>query len=410
MNLAINGGTPVSATPLRFDWPIINESVEQAIITQLHESISIYDDSGIFQEFENEFAEYHHMPYALLVNSGTSGLQSAYYSMMLQPGDEVICPVYTFHATVSPMMHFGLVPTMIDCDMYGQIDPALIEKAITDKTKAVIVTHMWGYAVDIEKVREICDRHGLLLIEDCSHAHGATVGGRPLGSFGDISIWSLQGQKIITGGEGGIMLFKDKKYLERAVLYGHYNKRCKQQVEDDSLKAYALTGAGLKLRASTLNVAMARHYFSQMDTINTEKSQNAARLNRDIALIDGMQILEPRPLSTNSWYAQNIMYDEIVVGVPRERFVAALHAEGLAEVDIPGSTGPLHREPLFSEPRVVFPYLYESSLHNNDRTFERAESFYSRIIKLPVWTATDNATDRYIEGFNKVVANIHELQ
>lgn len=409
MNLAINGGPPLSSVPLRFDWPVIDKSVEQAIIKQLHESISIYDDSGIFQKFEADFAKRHRMPYALLVNSGTSGLQSAYYSMMLRPGDEVICPVYTFHATVSPMMHFGLVPTMVDCDMYGQIDPVLIEKAITNKTKAVIVTHMWGYTVDIERVRAICDKHSLALVEDCSHAHGATFGGRPIGSFGDISVWSLQGQKIITGGEGGMMLFKSKKHFERAVLYGHYNKRCKQQIEDDSLKAYSLTGAGLKLRASTLNTAMAQYYFTQIDRINTEKSQNAARLSRNVKLIDGVSILEQRPNSINSWYAQNIMYDEAVVGVPRERFVAALHAEGLAEVDIPGSTGPIHQEPLFNEPNAIFPHLYNSPLLNKNRAFENAELFHSKVIKLPVWTSAGDVTDQYIEGINKVIANIHEL-
>lgn len=328
---------------------------------------------------------------------------------MLRPGDEVICPVYTFHATVSPMMHFGLVPTMVDCDMYGQIDPVLIEKAITNKTKAVIVTHMWGYTVDIERVRAICDKHSLALVEDCSHAHGATFGGRPIGSFGDISVWSLQGQKIITGGEGGMILFKSKKHFERAVLYGHYNKRCKQQIEDDSLKAYSLTGAGLKLRASTLNTAMAQYYFTQIDRINTEKSQNAARLSRNVKLIDGVSILEQRPSSINSWYAQNIMYDETVVGVPRERFVAALHAEGLAEVDIPGSTGPIHQEPLFNEPNAIFPHLYNSPLFNKNRAFENAELFHSKVIKLPVWTSAGDVTDQYIEGINKVIANIHEL-
>jgi perosamine synthetase len=262
------------------------------------------------------------------------------------------------------MMHFGLIPVMVDCDTYGQIDPELIEQAITDQTRSVIVTHMWGYSADIERIREICDAHKLLLIEDCSHAHGATFDGQPLGSFGDISVWSLQGQKIITGGEGGIMLFKDKKHFERAVLYGHYNKRCKQQIEDEILKEYSLTGAGLKLRASTLSVAMARHYFSQLDIINAEKTQNASRLSANIKLIDGIRLLEPRPNSTNSWYAQNIMYDETTVSVSRRRFVEALHAEGLIEFDIPGSTGLINHEPLFNSPDVIFPSLYGSPLYN----------------------------------------------
>lgn len=410
MKLAINGGEKVSSSPLSFNWPVIDPGIERVVREQLYTSISIYDNSGVFGEFEAEFSRYHGMPYSLLVNSGTSGLQSAYYSLMLQPGDEVICPVYTFHATISPMMHFGLTPVMVDCDEYGQIDPSKIEQCITEKTKAIVVTHMWGYAADIQKIAAICKKYGLTLIEDCSHSHGATIDDQPLGSFGDISVWSLQGQKIITGGEGGIILFKNRGHFERSVIYGHYNKRSKSQIGDESLKRFALTGAGLKLRASTLNVAMAQYMFRQIDTINFEKNQNAQSFLQKAHTIGGIQVLDARPHSNNSWYAQVILYDEAITGVPRELFVKALHAEGLVEFDVPGSTGPLNEEPLFNQPSVLFPYLYDHDINNNHRSFSNAEKFHSKIIKLPVWTFAENMTDIYIQGFNKVVDNMHDLR
>ncbi len=410
MKLAINGGEKTCPTPVRFAWPIISPGIEQAVHKQLHTSISIYDNSGVFGEFEDEFARYHKMPYSLLVNSGTSGLQSAYYSLMLEPGDEVICPVYTFHATISPMMHFGLIPVMVDCDKYGQIDASKIEEMITAKTKAVVVTHMWGYVPDIKKIAAICSARNITLIEDCSHAHGATAEGKPLGSFGDIAIWSLQGQKIITGGEGGIILFKKRSHFERSLIYGHYNKRSKNQIEDESLKSFALTGAGLKLRASTLNVAMAQQIFRQIDTINSEKNLNAQRFAQHTHTIKGIRKLEARPNTVNSWYAQVITYDEAVTGVSRDIFLRALHAEGLVEFDVPGSTGLLNKEPLFNYPHVIFPTMYDHDLDNNHRLFSSAEKFHSEIIKLPVWTFAENMTDTYIKGFNKVVDNLDELR
>lgn len=405
-SLAINGGKPLADRPLQFVWPPITDHTEDVLIDQLHQSISIYDDSGIFGEFEQSYAAYHGMPYALLTNSGTSALQTAYYALMLAPGDEVICPVYTFHATVSPMMHFGLVPVMADCDQYGQLSVDAVRQRITSRTKAVVVTHMWGYVADIAALRELCDQQHLMLIEDCSHAHGAQFEGRPVGSFGDIAIWSLQGQKIITGGEGGMFLTKHADIFERAVLYGHYNKRCKKQIQDAELRPYVLTGAGLKLRATTFAAALAYDQFKGLEAINAGKQKHAAIVTSCLDAIEGVEVLAPREGTRNSWYAQLIRFDEKVTSVSRERLVEALHAEGLIEFDIPGSTGLLDGEPLFNKPQVIFPYLYDRSYELRSGDYPNARRFYDSIVKLPVWASPEQEpiTQTYCDGIRKVLA------
>ena len=199
-NLAIHGGVPIFQNKEgAFIWPKYDEDDEHSLIRQLHEAVSIYNKAGVFEEFENSYAKYHNMPFSLLSNSGTSAIFSMFEGLNLQPGDEVLCPVYTFHATVSPLMYTGATPIFCDCDHFGNIRLDEIDSKYTGKTKAVIITHMWGMPVaDTLKIRSFCNDKGIALLEDCSHAHGATIDGQKVGSFGDASAWSLQGQKTIT--------------------------------------------------------------------------------------------------------------------------------------------------------------------------------------------------------------------
>ncbi len=118
-----------------------------------------------------------------------------YEGLGLGLDDEVICPTYTFFATVSPLMSTGSHPVFCDCRMDGNIDPDEIIRNITPKTKAVIVTHMWGIPCEMDVIQEICLQNNLALLEDCSHAHGASYGGKKVGTFGTAAAWSLQGQK-----------------------------------------------------------------------------------------------------------------------------------------------------------------------------------------------------------------------
>lgn len=407
IKLAINGGKPViDSTKAKFDWPIIDSEAEKAVINQLHKSISIYNRSGVIQEFEDEFSKYHNRRYGLLSNSGTSAIFSMYEAINLHPGDEVLCPAYTFHATVSPMMYMGAIPIFCDSDDEGNMSYDDLKSKVTNRTKAVIVTHMWGVPTrDIRKIADFCRKNNLILFEDCSHAHGASIQGKKVGSFGDAASWSLQGPKIISGGEGGIMLTDNQNMYSRALLQGHYNKRPFQEIDKNNpLYDFSLTGIGLKLRSHPLAVALALQQFKHLDEFISQKQIYAKMFNEALSNYDFIATPKIDTDIQNSWYAYNLKFNsEAAHGVTREEFVDALLAEGLVEVDIPGSTGLINELPLFINPEKIIDRMYNSSL-TKQTGFVNAEKFYQSIVKLPVWATKDsfNIVEAYIEGITKV--------
>ncbi|MGH0002600.1 DegT/DnrJ/EryC1/StrS family aminotransferase [Pseudovibrio ascidiaceicola] len=413
-NLAILGGNKVIGINqgAHFNWPKITDEIEELVIDQLHASISIYDRSSIFEAFECEFARLHNRKYALLTNSGTSAIHSMFDALNISPGDEVVCPVYTFHATISPLISLGGVPIFADVDPYGSMSLEDLVKKVGPRTRAVIVTHMWGYPCrDIEKIALFCKERDLYLLEDCSHAHGArTNTGRIVGSFGDAAAWSLQGQKTITGGEGGIVLSDRRSIYNQALLLGHYNKRPKQEIDvSDPLYKFYLTGKGQKLRAHPLAIKIAYHQLGILPTILQGRDSNAQRFRQLISEIEFLSDIM-QDGSSPSWYAFGMLFDESKSnGVTRFEFCEMLHHEGLSEVDIPGSTGLLNELPLFTEPNELFPTLFGGKLPRQ-RDFKNALSFKDRFIKMPVWAFTDEAeiVEKYLIGFEKVCRAILE--
>ncbi|KAL8787442.1 MAG: hypothetical protein Q9213_002219 [Squamulea squamosa] len=146
--------TPDLLQELAMIWPIVDKTLEAAVTAQLHKEISIYGNGGVFRQIESEFKDFHgaSSSYALLHNSGTNALHALYFAAGFKFGDEVIFPVYTFHATCSPAMHFGIKPVFCDASENGNISPDAIAQAITSKTKAVVVTHMWGIPCDMAAI------------------------------------------------------------------------------------------------------------------------------------------------------------------------------------------------------------------------------------------------------------------
>lgn len=411
--LAMHGGQAVFQNDEgKFKWPKYDQFDEISIVKQLHDSVSIYDRSGVIKEFEDTFAAYHEMPYSLLSNSGTSAIYSMYEGLNLCPGDEVLCPVYTFHATVSPLMYTGALPVFCDCDLFGNISLDEIRIKTTNKTKAVIITHMWG--MPAEKTQEIanfCKDNNLALLEDCSHAHGARIENIKVGSFGVAAAWSLQGQKLISGGEGGIMLTKSKPLFERALLQGHYNKRPKNEINQNSpLSKYNLTGFGQKFRAHPLAVRLALNQFNKLDKTLLGRQLYVNEFVKNIVDLEFLEALLAPAGIRSSHYALIAKFKSgYFPNVTREEFVKALHSEGLCEVDIPQSTGPLNEQKLFITPNEVLPRLYDKPLALQEN-FPEAELFHGQIIKLPVGDLEEDKElfDGYVKGIRKVAKYLIE--
>lgn len=411
--LAIEGGEPTLAPGEGiFEWPIIDTQAEESVIKQLRASVSIYDRSGVFERFERKFSIYHSRIHALLVNSGTSALFSSFEGIGLQSGDEIICPAYTFFATASPLVQFGVSIVFADIDASGNIAANAIENLITAKTKAIVVTHMWGIPCDMPEIMDIAQRRRLLVIEDCSHAHGALVAGQVVGSFGDVAAWSLQGQKIVTGGEGGILTTNNSEIFYRALSHGHYNKRCKAEIpKEHHLSAFATTGLGLKLRAHPLAIALAEDQLARLDEwlqIKRKFSKIISHELKNIPFISLPIFHEKEP----SWYAYTLKYNKKLANdVALSDFVRALHHEGLTEVDIPNSTTPIYNLPLFNRTHEILPRIYKKPARINMLdSFPMSELFYSSIFKIPVWARESDlqTVNAYIHGLKKVCQAVIE--
>ena len=407
-NSEYSSETIVQPDTVEMEWPIVTANLENAVMSQLHKSLSIYDNSGVFERFDN-------LPnsYALLHNLGSNALYALFFAAGFRPRDEVIFPVYTFHATCSPAMHFGITPIFCDAAEDGNISPHAIAEAITTKTKAVVITHLWGTPCDMKSITSLMKIFpDILLLEDCSHAHGGKFNWQPLGTFGDGAAWSLQGQKIATGGEGAITLTKHADFHYRQLIWGHYNKRCKTEIPTDHpLRSYSLTGAGLKTRAHPLAVVVALDQLHQLESFHAFKIRYAKQMIEsleDIAFLEMPYLGADR--SEPAWYAFIVKFkaSQAPKGLTRDVFVKELNARGLNDVDIPKSTSLLHKEPLFNHPEEIFPHLYPNGISQiGGRSFNNAQQFYDEAVKLPVYATADGeeATNRTVALIKSVAAD-----
>jgi dTDP-4-amino-4,6-dideoxygalactose transaminase len=409
--LAINGGDKaVNYEGPHYVWPPITKKTADAVLNQLQSSISIYDRSGIIEKLENRLAAYHGKKHALLTNSGTSALHSMFVGAGMKDGDEVICPAYTFYATATPLFFTGAIPVLADCREDGNIDPEEIEKKINGKTKAIVVTHMWGMPCDMAPIIDVATKNGIMLLEDGSHAHGAIYRGQKAGTFGTASAFSLQGQKTLTGGEGGVLLTDNDEIFYKALLLGHYNKRCLKEIpRQHPLYQYAVTGMGLKLRIHPIAAAIADEQFDNLEDILRGRRAVAKKMIDELGEFPGIKVPRVPDGVEPSWYAFMLRYNpQELENLPVERFYEALKAEGCTEADRPGSTCPLNLHPLFQKPETLFP-AYTGKMSYTKGDFPKAENFHKNSIKLPVWHETENELiDMYIAAFRKVALNFRE--
>ena len=387
----------------KFNHPVIDDTILSSVRRQLEEDISIYDNGGIYSRLESRFKEIFSVNNAVAVNSGTTALYSMYYGAEIGAGDEVIVPSYTFFATCSPLHQLGAELRFADCEDNGNISPQKVEALVTSKTKAVVVTHMWGIPCDMDALLDICERHNILLLEDSSHAHGATWDGKVIGSFSDGSAWSFQGKKILTSGEGGFFATRHRKMYERAILVGHFNKRAKLEVKLNGLKQFATTGTGLNFRMHPLGAAVVLPQFDRFELMMAEKRETAAILKAELESIPGLRVARVPPKANPAWYAMPVIFDPQAFRVPLQEFVAALNAAGAVEADIPGSTCPLNNYELFQSPEEISS-LYAAAPRIDPCNFTAAIAFHNSMFKLDIWYGPDRF--RFIDSYVKIIREV----
>jgi perosamine synthetase len=407
--LAIDGGSPVLDRSTTYPWPKQRPGWHDRVSRQLAAGqLSIYDRSGVVAEFEDSWSALHDLPFSLVTNSGTAALHSAFYGIGLRPGDEVLCPTYTFFATSASLFQLGALPVLADCLPDGSFDAAAAEQLVTDRTRAVVLTHMWGLPCDLDAVLALARRHGLAVVEDCSHAHGATYRGRPVGTFGTAAAWSLQTQKLIAAGEGGVLSTRDRDVYDRAQLLGHFNKRAMKEMDPDGpLYPYAVTGLGLKYRAHPLGVAFAVGQVAELPGWIAGKQGYAERTAECFGRIAGVRPLTmSTPDRQSAHYALLFEVDPELLPGGRDWLVEACNAEGLDDVDIPKATSPLHTLHLFQRPLSPVTEYGRSCVRTD---FPVAERLAAGTFKVPVPCAPAGYADEddgYLDAVRAVTDKI----
>jgi 8-amino-3,8-dideoxy-alpha-D-manno-octulosonate transaminase len=226
--LAAQGGKPVRATPLRPDYwgPQYYDEQERQQLSDVLETGRPFRWYGRGDQppmkvatFEKEFAARMNTKYALAVTSGTAALEAAMAALQIGPGDEVIIPAWTWHSSATSVVRAGGLPVFAEIDESFNIDPADIEHRITSKTKVIMAVHLQGCPADMDRILPIARKRGVKVLEDCAQSVGGSYKGKPLGSMGDISIFSHQLNKTISAGEGGSVVTNDPVMFERAARF-----------------------------------------------------------------------------------------------------------------------------------------------------------------------------------------------
>ncbi|MFL6728783.1 MAG: DegT/DnrJ/EryC1/StrS family aminotransferase [Sphingomicrobium sp.] len=322
-------------------WPSYGEEEQQAVARLLASGRVNYWTGDETREFEREFAAWTGSARAVAVFNGTVALDLALHALGIGEGDEVIVTPRTFIASVSCVVNAGAIPVFADVDRdSGNIHPDTVEKLITPRTRAILPVHLAGWPCDMAAFRALADKHRLLLIEDCAQAHGATVDGRMVGTFGDIGAWSFCQDKIMTtGGEGG-MVTTDREELWSAMWsYKDHGKSWSAVYEHAHPPGYRWLheSFGTNFRMIEVQAALGRIQLRRMAEWTAKRTANARACIEVLRRFEGaVRVPEPPDRLTHAYYRLYAYFreDGLRSGWSRDRIVAEL-----TELQIPAFHG-----------------------------------------------------------------------
>ena len=275
--------------------------------------------------FESEFAKKFAQPFAISVNSCTSGLSVALGACGIGPGDEVITTCMSFNATAMSILMFNSIPVFVDIspDNYC-MDPGKISEAITDKTKAILVVHLLGFPADMDSILNIAREHELYVIEDCAQAPGTKYRGKYVGTFGNFGVFSFQETKNIMTGEGGMVITADPDLAKKARLIRNHG----ESVPDSSWKDEELVNmVGMNFRMTEVTAALGVAQLRKLDENNRLRKKNADYLCDKLKTLSGLQT--PVFDSDTIPHVVPFIYESKDGGPDRNKVLEALRAEGI---------------------------------------------------------------------------------
>ena len=346
-DLAILGGE--KAVTLDYPaWPVHDErevAAVAAVIRSGHWGGFPYPGPRT-QAFLEQFLAFQGGEYAIMAANGTVTLEIALRAAGIGWGDEVIVPAYTFQATAAAPMAAGAIPVIVDIDPNTYcIDPRAVEAAITPQTRAIIPVHVGSLMADMDAIMAIAARHNLIVVEDCAHVHGMRWRGQGAGTLGHFGSFSLQSSKLLTSGEGGVLICKTKALADAATSVVNCGRPAPGHSE--------VTVMGANFRSSELHAALAAVQLERLPEQTRAREAMVGYMDEALSELPGVRVFRPDPrITRRSVFLYIFAIDPAVWGVDHHAVCAALEAEGL-ETDIGYPS--MHRYDLFQPQRTRLP-------------------------------------------------------
>lgn len=374
--LAIKGGEPVRKKPWP-SWPVVDEedadAVAKVVLSGRLERLmsEMEGKKSKSSEFEHKYAEYQGAKYALMVNGGgTAALELSLRAVGVGTGDEVILPPLGWVADITSILMNGGIPIFVDVNIdTGNIDPNLIEDAITDHTKAIVPVHGGGRPCEMDKIKDIAERHNLFVIEDAAHGSGAKYKNRGLGTMGHMGAVSLELGKPLTCGEGGIVLTNDLDLWRRACeLHDPWVGPAFPWAAQTFLKE-GFRRLSWNCRVTELQAALALSQLSKLEQQTERRADNGEYLDEELSKVEGVKTPPKDPnITRRSYYYYRFRYLGFD-GLSRNRFIECMRAEGVP-LGVGDDGRLLYEEPMLTNPDVGLVKGYPIDKHFYGKTID----------------------------------------
>ena len=410
--LAIDGGMAVNteAFPL---WPVYSEKTYQMLAEPLRTAKLNYWSGPFGKQFEKALADWHGAQYCVTTVNEHGAFHLALAALGVGAGDEVICPSYIYFPPIFSILQLGALPVFSDVDCSHTLDPKLIEEKITERTKAIVVGHMYGIVGDMGAILEIAHKHGLKVLEDCTECFGGLYNGKKAGTVGDVGCFNLCHTKhLTTGGEGGAIITDDPEIYQACFSmrdYGFDTSNGLDMIKEEQRRLYVHNRIGSNYRMTEIQSVIGLCELERMDSWNLPlRRRNGEYLTN--ALKDHPVVLhcpyDSAERRNSYWWAPFVL-DIEKLKVPMKQFLAAMAAEG---VPVYGPLWPeLYKEDVLREKRGIGPENYPFN------TPAAAKMDYASL-ELPTakWLAERTISffahpnyeikhlEKYVEAFNKV--------
>ncbi len=336
--------------------------------------------------------------YAVAVSNGTAALHIACIAAGIGPGDEVITTPITFAASANCVSYCGGTPVFADIDPETyNMDPAAMEACITPKTKAVIPVHYTGQAVAYDEIAAICQKHGLLLIQDAAHAIGTLYKGQPIGSLADMTCFSSHPVKTVTSGEGGVVTTNDEVLYQKLLLArSHGITRDHSQMSEpcDDPWYYEMVSLGYNYRLTEIQAALFSSQLDKLPVFSKRRKEIVKRYNEAFRDVEGIIVQKEIPSSDTTRHLYVIQLDPDILTCSRRQFFDAMTAENIH--------CQVHYIPVYRLP-------YYQRLGYPKGLCPKAERLYERILSIPLYySLTDRQVEDVILAVRKICAYYHK--